>query len=223
MGPIKACPECRELQSEENTYCTKCGASMSGMGGKALSKPWIARSSWYEVFGWLAALFLTSLAVGVGMANGMLDFVAFVISIIAVVFMLVALFSRLDRTAKIHGVLRPVVALLIVAVFWNAHTAEVKATMDFVRQTAQQVDRVCKENKKCPDKIEGFVCDGNAIRSTCSGSRNDFPISYELHSDMDEGTEKSLFLFQVKLGGYTRFSVKGGVQKQIEEHYSEGS
>ena len=223
MGQMKACPECREEQPEENTYCVKCGVSMSGSGGKGLSTPRTVRSLSYEVVSWVVALFLSFVGVGIGANNGMLDFIAFVISIVALVFGVVVLFSPLDRTAKVNGVLRPAVVLLMVAVFWAAHTAKVKATMDFVRQTAQQVERVCKENKTCPDKIEGFVCDGNASRSTCSGSRNDFPISYERYHDMDEGTANSLFRFQVKLGGYTRFSVTGGVQKQIEQRYSAGS
>lgn len=181
------------------------------------------RSSVKEGLWWLVSVLLAYGFASVLAANGMLKLALFVAGIIVALIVLKQARSKAVRTEKIHGIARPL-AVLAIMLALNLHDSGKKETvMDYVRQTGMRVDRACKDAGKCPATLEGFSCEGaDAFAQTkCTAEKDGYFVEYIAQSITKP--ERTIFRITVKLGGYERFVVSGGVEEQFAEGHTTGS
>ena len=181
------------------------------------------KSSVKEGLWWIAAVLSAYSFAYVFAANGMLTFALFVAGIVVAVIVLKRLLAKSDRADKIHGISRPLAVLAIMVAFGIHANGKKETVMEYARQTGMRVDRACKEAGKCPVTLEGFSCNGadGSAQTTCVTERDGFPVEYFAQSTLKP--ERTIFRITVKLGGYERFVVSGGVEEPFAEGRTDGS
>lgn len=154
----------------------------------------------------------------------------FIPGIAICLFVLGKVFSKADKKRKLHSIMRALTALAIMAAVSFSHNGTKSTVMNYAREVGKQVDDICKNTGRCPDKIEGFICDDVISTPKCITEKNGYRISYRydpawVDDENGSGVETDAFSFgiEVKLDGYERFGVTGGVEEPLKEFHSTGS
>jgi len=181
------------------------------------------RSSVKEGLWWLASVLPAYAFANVSAANGMLKPALFVAGIIVAVIIVKKTLSKTVRAGKFHGIARPLAVLAIMVAFGIHDSGKKDAVMDYVRQAGMRVDLACKDAGKCPVTLKGFSCDNadGSAQTKCVTERDGFSVEYLAQSTFKP--ERTVFRITVKLGGYERFAVSGGVEEPFAEGHTTGS
>jgi len=208
------CLHCNAPDPGGAKFCAKCGASLSWYPARTTTH-------FQEVLLTAGAIVLYTVFSAI-LPNIFSDDPGyFVAGILPVLILAGRSYLERDRKAQDYSLVRYVASAILFFVFFagqHQHNATKAATIEFVKQTAHQVDLVCKQNGKCPEKIEGFVCN-DVYSSGCTTQVNGYKLQYGLHN----GDTIGEFNLGGRLDGYETFYMNGGVTKPIEEHHRHSS
>ncbi len=217
-------------------YCKRCGSSYPlGLKvciqcGNALEQPSTpTNTNLDEVLNTVGAIilyFVLTVILQV-MSRGNTSY--FLIGIAPVIFLAVRLYLSVEKNAARHAFVRLLAVASMFIFFFSSQYAGNKnktSTIDFVRQTAAHVDRICKESSKCPETIDGFSCKDN-FSGVCSIQKNGYTIYYR-YSYPDHYNDKNRITIQEfslggKLDGYETFYINGGTTKPLTESHRHSS